>query len=315
MKILVTGINGFVGHHVARQLQEQGHTILGVGDQPSLSHELDEIVDRYISCDLTDPELVGNIDLSGITAIINLAGFAKVGDSKGKGELYDRVNVGVHTVLYEECLRQSVHPRIIAISSGAVYDPNQTLPLTESSSLLEDDKAIEYIISKKKMEKAVLDFNSRGLTCIIVRPFNHSGPGQRPGFLLPDLGEQIIQAKIQSKPLLVGNLKTKRDYTDVRDVARAYVLLATCSQSKIKHNLYNICSGTSTSGEEILELMKKHFDATKITTTIDRSRIRQNEIMEIYGSHERITQDTGWKPEISIDQMVKDYANWKISSN
>jgi len=311
-KILVTGVNGFVGHHVAEQIHKSGMSVIGIGNQPDLQTDLEGIVGTYISCDLTDPKSVGLIDLNSVSAIINLAGFAKVGDSKGQGELYDRVNIGVHTVLYDECLRQSVSPRIIAVSTGAVYDPNQELPITEESALITQDKTNEYVISKQKMENALQEYRGKGLDIIIVRPFNHSGPGQLPGFLIPDLGEQITEAVESKKPLLVGNLMTKRDYTDVRDVAGAYVKLATVDT--LGHNVYNICSGVSIAGTKILELLKKSFDAEGVQTEIDQTRIRPNDVMDIYGSRERITQDTGWKPVISVDQMIADYSTWKKSN-
>lgn len=311
VKIIVTGVNGFVGHHVAVQLHEQGFCVLGVGSQPKLQSDLVDTVNDYISCDLTDPEEVRKIDLLDVTAIINLAGFAKVGKSRGQGELYDKVNIGVHTTIYDECLNQGVSPRIIAVSTGAVYDPNQKLPITEESALIPRDKTNEYVVSKQKMEEAVVTYADKGLRIVIARPFNHSGPGQLPGFLLPDLGEQIQEAASQNKPLMVGNLRTKRDYTDVRDVAKAYAALATCEEDKLKHNIYNICSGKSVAGNDILKTLADSFDASDIKVEIDQSRIRPNEVMDIYGSRTRLTKDTGWEPKISVEQMVKDYAAWK----
>ncbi len=314
MKILVTGVNGFVGHHVARQLHDEGHTVIGASNQPDLETDLNDVAVKYYGLDLTSPEEVAKIDLSDIDAIINLAGFAKVGDSIGKGELYNKVNIGVHTILYDECLRQGVSPRILAVSTGAVYDPHQNLPITEDSKLVDDDKTNEYTISKKRMEDAVLRYNERGLDCIIMRPFNHSGPGQLPGFLLPDLGEQIVQAADEHHSLKVGNLETKRDYTDVRDVARAYVTVATCDRKKLRHTIYNICSGKSVRGKHILELLTAAFDVPDLKTETDPSRIRPNDVMEIYGSRDRLSTDTGWQPEISVEQMVHDYVEWKKST-
>ncbi len=307
--VLVTGVNGFVGHHVARLLAERGVSVVGVGNQPALEDDLQDVVDTYTSCDLTDPDEVASINLSDIGAIINLAGFAKVGDSHGQGDLYNKVNIGVHTVLYDEVLRQNIRPRIIAVSTGAVYDPNQPLPITEDSQLIPRDKTNEYVVSKQKMEEAVRSFRGKGLDVIIVRPFNHSGPGQLPGFLLPDLGEQIADASRDNTPLLVGNLETKRDYTDVRDVARAYVELALADS--LNYDLYNICSGQSTKGTDILDLLKKAFGASDVEVKVDQSRIRPNDVMDIYGSRQRLTDDTGWEPQFSVEQMVRDYAAWK----
>lgn len=314
MKVLVTGVNGFVGHHVAKQLHENGFEVLGIGNQPRLQDDLNGVVDEYIACDLTDPESVKSIDLSSVSAIINLAGFAKVGESRGRGELYDRVNIGVHTVLYDECLRQNVSPRIIAVSTGAVYDPNQPLPLTEESKLTDINSTVEYIASKIKMEEAVSEYRKKGLSVIIARPFNHTGPGQLPGFLLPDMGEQIADAVAHEKPLLTGNIDTERDYTDVRDVARAYVLLATTEQSNLKNDLYNICSGTSTTGRVIVQTLADAFGVANIEIKIDPDRVRPGDIMKIYGSSRKLQQDTGWQPTISVEQMVRDYAEWKKSN-
>ncbi len=310
-KILVTGVNGFVGHHVAEQLHEQGFGVLGIGNQPELQPNLVDTVESYISCDLTDPEQVKKIDLTSVAAIINLAGFAKIAGSQGQGEIYNIVNVGVHTTLYHECLQQDVSPRIIAVSTGFVYDPNQKLPITENSILTPKKKSNEYIVSKQLMEEALSVFVNKGLHVVIARPFNHSGPGQLPGFLLPDLGEQIQDAMESNKPLKVGNLATRRDYTDVRDVARAYVALATCDKDKLRHSVYNICSGKSVSGNNILQKLAESFGAPDIKVEVDQSRIRPNDVMDIYGSRDRLTQDTGWKPTISVEQMVADYAGWK----
>lgn len=315
MKILVTGVNGFVGHHVARQLNQQGHTVVGASNQPDIEANLSDVVTEYYGMDLTDPAKVSKIDLSDIDGIINLAGFAKVGASKGQMDIYDKVNVGVHTVLYEECLTQDVTPRIVAVSTGAVYDSNQPMPITEESKLVPDAQTNEYVISKKHMEEAVLAFKEKGLSPVIARPLNHTGPGQLPGFLLPDLAEQIEQAHASDRPLLTGNLETKRDFTDVRDVARAYIRLITTPLDRLNHDVYNICSGSSVAGKEILRLLAEAYGFDDIKTEIDPSRLRKNEVMDIYGSSERLHQDTGWAPKYSVQDMVQDFVKWKKSSS
>lgn len=306
-RVLVTGINGFVGHHVAHELHDRGVEIVGVGNQPDLNEDLVRVADEYIGLDLTSPEKVAGINLKLIDAIINLAGFAKVGESRGQGELYNRVNVGVHAVLYEECLRQNANPRIIAISTGAVYDPNQPMPITEESALISDDRTNEYVISKKLTEQAVAAFNDRGLRVITARPFNHTGPGQLPGFLLPDLYEQIKESRTYSTPLRVGNLETKRDFTDVRDVARAYVELALSPAENLHHDVYNICSGTSVQGSEILRLLVEACGVKELNVEIDPAKLRPNDVMDIYGSFEKLAADTGWQPIITIRQTIRDF--------
>ncbi len=312
-RVLVTGVNGFVGHHVAEQLRERGEEVIGVGNQSELQDNLGAIVDEYIGCDLTNPKEVAKIALSGVDAIINLAGFASVGDSRGKGEIYNSVNVGVHAVLYQECINQGVKPRIIAISTGAVYDSSQPLPITEESSLVEDDKTNEYVVSKKKTEEAVTKFTELGLRCIIARPFNHTGTGQMPGFLLPDLYDQIIASQASGEPLMVGNLSTKRDFTDVRDVAKAYIDLALCDEDKLRHNVYNICSGRSVAGQTILDILARTIGISDLATEIDKSKIRPNDVMDIYGSSDKLHADTGWQPLIPIEQTIEDFVKNKKS--
>lgn len=303
--VLVTGVNGFVGHHVAAQLHQHAVSVFGVSNQPEMQADLIGVVDEYLSCDLTSPEAVSKIDLSEVDAVINLAGFAKVGESHGQGKLYNRVNVGVHEVLYNECLSQKVNPRIIAVSTGAVYDPNQAMPITEESTLVADSRTNEYVVSKKLAEAAVLKFNEQGLHCVIARPFNHTGPGQLPGFLLPDLYEQIKSVRRSGKPLQVGNLDTRRDFTDVRDVARAYIDLALAPS--LNHVVYNICSGVSIPGSHVLELLAQACGIQNLETEIDSRKIRPNEVLEIYGSNERLSTDTGWSPAISFEETVSDF--------
>lgn len=310
-KVLVTGVNGFVGHHVATQLNDIGIDVVGIGNQPSMQNDLAGIISTYISCDLTNSSEVSQIDLGSISSIINLAGFANVGASRGQGELYERINTGVHTTLYEECIKQGVFPRIIAVSTGAVYDPIQPMPITEGSKLIDDDKTNEYVVSKKSMERAVSAFSSRGLRCIIVRPFNHTGPGQLPGFLLPDLYEQIKESQLNNKPLMVGNLETRRDFTDVRDVASAYIKLALANANSLKHDIYNICSGRSVAGKDILRMLAESCGIDDIETETDPTRIRNNEVMDIFGENELIRNDTGWEPSIGIEQTISDFVETK----
>lgn len=313
-KILVTGVNGFVGHHVARELSSQNFRVVGVSNQGNLEDDLRATVETYIACDLTnEQEIAEKIDLSEITAIINLAGFANVGDSKGKSELYNKVNVGVHAALYNACLKQGAKPRIIAVSTGAVYDTTGEMPITEEAKPVDDQKTNEYVMSKKLMEESLGVFREQGLRCIIARPFNHTGPGQLPGFLLPDLAEQLQQAHEGDNVIKVGNLKTRRDFTDVRDVAKAYALLATCPDKSLQSDVYNICSGKSRSGEELLELLTKALGYDDITTEVDPGRLRKNEVMDIFGSSERLHKDTGWEPTIDLGQTVADFVAWKFS--
>jgi len=149
-KIFVTGINGFVGKHLARELKSRGCTVVGVGREVRLNNEISSVVDEYYVCDLTKTEDVAKLPLAEADAVINLAGFAAVGASFGNEELYMRVNIGVLTVIGEEIINKGFKTRMLAISTGAVYEPNQPLPLREDSELIKTGSP--YAMSKIAME-------------------------------------------------------------------------------------------------------------------------------------------------------------------
>jgi GDP-4-dehydro-6-deoxy-D-mannose reductase len=304
--VLICGVNGFVGKHLARSFAKAGYEVSGLTLGEPLVPELEGIVKHTLQCDLTSKAAVDTLDLSPYQAIVNLAGLANVGKSFGEPELYMRVNVDVLRFIGERVLAQKVPLRLIAISTGTVYGSNQPMPLAEGSRVTGDTSP--YAKSKLAMEKAARQLQRAGLDCIVVRPFNHIGPGQGPGFILPDLYESLQAALTTKKPLKVGNLKTRRDYTDVRDVVNAYVLLATAPKTSLRHTLYNVCSGAPRSGEEILGALQSNIPGSEnVRIALDPSRIRPNDPMELKGSNERLHADTGWQPKIPFKQTVADF--------
>ena len=310
-KVFVTGISGFVGRHLARALVDAGHTVIGSGRDLTVPKELMEFVADYYTCDLTVPDQVSQLDLSGIDAVINLAGLAQVAASFGNEDLYHKVNVLAHTNLADAIVQSGNHSiRIVSISSGAVYAPDQAPPLREDSKLASNGSP--YALSKIAMEQAMLPYQDKGLDVIIARPFNHIGPGQGVGFILPDLVGQILTAP-SGGTITTGNLATKRDYTDVRDVVRAYALLATTE--KLQHSIYNICTGESHQGSELLSLAMKAAHREDLATAEDPTRLRPKgaDVMDLYGSHAALSEDTNWQPSISLDQTIQDFVSWATS--
>lgn len=302
MKVLVTGVNGFVGHHLTRELKSRGIKVYGLGREPKLSGVLTDLLDEYWACDLLDMAKLSNLALEEIDAIVNLAGLARVADSFSDPEKYKAINVGVLSNLGQVLLEKNLNPRVIAISTSTVYDPTQDLPLDENSKLITEGSP--YSLSKILMEKAANELKSKGLDIVVVRPFNHIGPGQEEGFLIPDLYAKLIESKSTGNPMKVGNLSTKRDYTDVRDVVRAYGDLATASE--LKHGLYNVASGKSVAGTEILGILSNLLNHP-VTTEIDEALIRPYEIMDIYGSYDRLNKEISWTPKIELRQTLKDF--------
>lgn len=304
-RVLVAGINGFVGHHLAKALADSGHIVIGTGTESSLSPKLSSVVSTFIGdCDLTNPHTVQHLPLDSVDAVINLAGLAQVGASfaPGQAERYSHINVAVHTTLLEQIKKiNTKKPRVIVVSTGAVYDNTQPMPIAEGGQLITEGSP--YALSKIAMERAVQPYRQSGFDIIIVRPFNHVGPGQAGGFLVPDLIEKLHSLGPDNQ-LHIGRLDTKRDYTDVRDVAHAYCLLATTK--KLHHNLYNVCSGSSHSGQEILDILTDSMDIKDIRVQTDTARLRPNDPADVRGNAARLKADTGWEPTRIFSETIRD---------
>ncbi len=292
MKYLVTGTTGFVGKHLSQHLKELDHEVVGVGTSKN------EASEYFINLDLLNSNISAQIDFSQFDGIFHLAGLAAVGPSFNNPKKYLRVNTEIEINIFEAILSQNCSPRVIVVSSGGVYDPSK-LPVNEESALL---PANPYAVSKIAQEYVGLYYNRKGLDVVIARPFNHCGPGQGAGFLVADLAKQVLSAEKYGKEIIVGDLSSERDYTDVRDIVRAYTLLM---DKGISGEIYNVCSGVPRSGEEILSLMAKKTDS-KITVKIDKTLFRAAEHKKIVGSYKKLAKDTGWKPEFSFDKTISD---------
>lgn len=341
-RVAVTGVNGFVGRHLAAELAGHAVAVVGIGMDEKPDPALDGLLDEYVVADLVE----GWPDIGNVDAVIHLAGLAAVGPSFDEPQHYITVNSSIVTNLCESVLASGSHPRVVMVSSGAIYDGNQQLPLTEESAIAFNSP---YAVSKVLNESQAAYYRGRGLDCVIARPFNHIGPGQGPGFLLPDLAAALEPGSLvevrrppaaeaskprllgfdpstgsgrraprklapqpanpapqpAARPLKVGDLTTRRDYTDVRDVARAYRMLAT--QPHLSHDTYNICSGRSLAGNDILTELLKASGLSPVDTEIDESRRRPNDPADIVGDNSRLREDTGWSPTLSIDETVADF--------
>ena len=301
-KILITGINGFVGEHAAREFKTLGYSVSGVGHDQVPNKKVIDIIDEYISCDLTDPSQVdAKINLTGVSAVIHLAGLGSVGESFRQPRRYLTDNGLMTYNILQRALDNAMPGRVIVVSTGALYNPNQPLPLSESSETAPNSP---YAIGKLMTEHVTKYFRDRGVDAVITRPFNHIGPGQDTGFILPDFYQQLLASRKLGR-MMVGNIDTKRDYTDVRDIVRAYSTIALAES--LRYDTYNICSGSSLSGREILELLKEFMDVNDIDIEIDQSKIRPNDILDIVGDPSRLQNELNWEPEIAIKQTIQDF--------
>lgn len=296
--LVVTGAGGFVGVHLCRIAARNGFSVFAVGRDAPIPDSLKGIVDHYVGADLTEewpPQAPTDAD------VVHLAGLAAVGPSFDRPQRYLSANSAMVTNLGEALLRGSGGRRVVGVSSGAVYSAgpgdsylDETAPLGFSSP---------YAVSKVLVENQLSYYRGRGLDTVVARPFNHSGPGQGPGFIIPDLIRRLEESP-PGAVLSTGSMNTRRDYTDVRDVARAYLALITTPT--LTHGVYNVASGATRSGCEILTAISTALGRPVPEISVDPSLVRPNDPASIAGDAERLRQHTGWVPEVSFEQMIAD---------
>ncbi len=296
--LAVTGVDGFVGRHLAAMAAEQGWRVVGIAQAaaaPALASSLSE----YYQADLRHEwPLDGGVD-----AVIHLAGLAAVGPSFAEPQRYIESNSSMVTTMCEALLAKGQRgTRIVGVSSGGVYaPPAASNPVSEDSPTVESSP---YVVSKLLVEHQLAYYSRRGLDTVVVRPFNHVGPGQGPGFLIPDLA-LAMRDLTGEQPLRAGDLTTERDYTDVRDVARAYLMLA--GADSLRSRVYNVASGNARSGHRVLELIAAAMGRSTPAVEIDPSRIRATDPRRITGAADRLRAEFGWQPEISLAKSIADF--------
>lgn len=292
MKVLITGADGFVGRHVVDHALSVGHEVMTI----SRAGTPREGVASAWTADLTHEWPVDDVP----DAVIHLASLAAVGRSFSAPQEYLSSNTAMFTTLAENLLAAGAKDtRVVVVSTGGLYAPGPG-PCDEERSVR---MSSPYAVSKAAVELQAQYYGERGLGMVVARPFNHIGPGQAPGFLVPDLAA-AVRNLAPGSPLSVGNLETRRDYTDVRDVARAYVDLLTLPDPR---PLYNIASGASASGAEILAHICAAMDVAIPETIVDHARLRPSDPHEIVGDASRIRADLSWAPRIPLARSIADF--------
>ena len=288
MRALITGGGGFVGHHLSALLERSGDEV--------------EICD--LETDITDLDSISaRIKDVQPDAIYHLAALAHVGDSWLDPSKVLTVNVvGTGNVL-AAARRHVPDATVLAISSAEVYGivtPNE-LPLSEVSEVR---PASPYAASKAAAEQVALQAaRGFGQRVIVVRPFNHVGPGQAPAFAVPALAKRIVDAKESgATTLTVGTLTTRRDFTDVRDVVVAYRLLV---EKGAAGEVYNVASGVDVSIAEIAASLLTLAGAD-LEFVEDPALIRPVDVPVLRGDAGRLREATGWSPRIPLKATLAD---------
>ncbi len=311
MRTLVTGITGFVGGHLAEHLLAQGDAVTGCSRSGAWPQHLKHLRHRarLVTCDLAKPTAAEALFVdTAFDAVIHLAGLANPRACLADPALAHRENVQATGELYEAIRRNGQRPQILFVSTSYVYgQPTpEFLPVHTSCPIHADHP---YAATKWAAEQLTLRFaESCGLDIIRVRPFNHIGPRQPAGYVVSDWAQQIsaIEAGVAPPLLRVGNLDTRRDYTDVRDVVRAYRQL---TREPHAGGVYNLGSGRTGSGREILHTLQV-LSRVPWQVEIDPARTRVDEAREIVANANPLFDLIGWKPEIDLDTTLRDTLNF-----
>ncbi|MHB8294014.1 MAG: GDP-mannose 4,6-dehydratase [Acidimicrobiales bacterium] len=285
MRAFLTGGRGFVGGYLAEHLRALGDTV-AIGP-PDL--------------DVTKPASIAAAMSSAKPDVVyHLAALSHVGESwRDPAEVFQVNALGTLQVL-EAARGLPEVPKVLLVSSSEVYGPvpEHRLPITETERL---SPVTPYAASKVAAEfcgvQAGLGF---GTPVVTVRPFNHIGAGQPGGFVVPALAKRIVEATSRGAKLItVGNLSARRDFTDVRDVVRAYRQVA---EVGTPGEAYNVCSGVAISIGELLERMLLLADA-ELEVHVDQDLFRKVDLPVLVGDPAKL-RSLGWSPKVGLDDTL-----------
>jgi GDP-4-dehydro-6-deoxy-D-mannose reductase len=308
MRILISGITGFAGGHLAEALLARGevevHGLSRRAQWPVDWHHLTGKVQLY-SCDLLSSADLESL-LEGIQPewVFHLAGYAHAGRSFAEADAAWQGNLQATRKLYDAVARWGGRPRILYVSSGLIYgeaDPPGSAsaegqPLRPSSP---------YAASKAAADLASYQYSRfPGLDIVRVRPFNHIGPRQQPLYAIPRFASQIaaIERGRQAPVLETGDLNSYRDLSDVRDIVQAYILLMEKGKTG---EAYNAGSGTAYRMQEILDKLLASSNV-KVEVRRKSQDSRPGEIGVTRADCTKLQRETGWRPRFTLDQTLAD---------
>jgi GDP-4-dehydro-6-deoxy-D-mannose reductase len=311
LRALITGIAGFVGGHLAEAIQAEtdwevwGAVIGSVERASAISGA------KMLTTDLREPEQARVlVESARPDWVFHLAAQAYVPQSWADPWDTYQTNIRSQLNLLDAISRLRLQPRILVVSSNEVYGyaRAEDLPLNENAPLRPSSP---YAVSKLAQDFMGLQyFLDREVPIIRVRPFNHIGPRQNERFVAPSFAKQIVEIERgRREPVLrLGNMAAQRDFTDVRDMVRAYILAI---QKGAPGDVYNIGTGKARSVREMLDIMLVH-SPLKIAEEIDPAKFRPSDTPISYADPSKFKRQTGWEPHVSFEQTCVDILNdWR----
>jgi GDP-4-dehydro-6-deoxy-D-mannose reductase len=308
MTALITGVCGFVGQYLAAHLLDSGEQVFGTyldsDDRSRMSRKLATQV-GLLQGDVRQPRKMGRIlQKTQPDAIYHLAAQASVGASFERPVATMDVNVSGVVGLLEAVKRESPGTPVLFPSSSEVYGkvrPGQ-IPIKETMVAAPTNP---YAVSKLAAEEMCRFYaRSFDLKIVVARSFNHTGPGQARGFVIPDFASQVAELELKSgkRRLRVGNLAARRDLSDVRDIVRGYRLLLRKGKPG---DIYHLGSGQAYKIADLLKMLLNLADKN-ITVEVDPALKRPSDIPILKASLAKTRRKTGWKPAIPIEQTLGD---------
>jgi GDP-4-dehydro-6-deoxy-D-mannose reductase len=302
VRALITGIGGFVGRHLRQHLDEQGDSVCGLG---RAADALDMGLVRVFTADLSDRAAVDRIVREAQPeAVYHLAAQSSPAESLGDPWATIGNNLLAQINLFEALLAANLRPRVLVIGSSDEYgrvDP-QDVPTHEGVALR---PLTPYAVSKVGQDMMGFQyFAQHGLPVIRVRPFNHTGPGHDARFVIPSLARQLAQIETEDRePVLhVGNLNVERDFTDARDMVRAYRLALLAG---VPGDVYNLGRGHSA---RIADMVDELISLCRVPvqTRVDPALLRPTDIPRQEADTRKFTALTGWQPLIPWHTTLSD---------
>lgn len=305
MRVFITGATGFAGSHLVQMLLAGGHEVFALV-HASTSHQalvahprLHEIAGNLLVAE----SLKTAVAQAQPDVVYHLAGQAYPARSWQDPALTFAVNTGGTANLLDAVVAYG-RPRTVIVTSAEIYGlvTAKQLPLTERST---PAPRHPYGVSKVAAGQLVpLYWQQYQLPVMEARPFNHIGPNQATGFVVPDFASQIAAIKLgqRNATIQVGNLNAQRDFSDVRDIARAYIAL---TEKGHPGEAYLICSGQPVSIHYLLQVLIELANVT-VNVEYDTTRMRPSEVPILYGSAAKLQKHTGWRPEIHLRQSLAD---------